>query len=241
MTKREKRKPTEKKNNLPEEFQPTESQLSEEISIEEKTEDPVTMILNEIKKLGERQEKFEEQTVKMVDKQTDRLNSFANDIKNTPQSDMMMPPLPQSPPSSTPEESMKKDSDGNYIDNQGVSWGATIPKHLQGKRDEFSQGSSNQSQMGNMEKYIPYAFNLITAYIQRPQQGAMGQVFMEFVMRDFFENYQQTKLQQKANLNILVKKGLLSEEDVSKVNKNSDTLNDPLNKMIDNMKNPQPT
>lgn len=234
---KEKRKPKGNKpktDNLPAEI----SVEADDNDIETTTtpEDPVTMILNEIKKLGEQQEKFEKQTVDMVDKQTERLNSFAKDIQQQPMQDFSVPSMPPVAPQSP--QSVTKGSDGNYIDDKGVSWGQTIPPHLQGKRDEFANPNAAPNS-NDLKAYIPHAFALLQAYIQRPQQGAMGQIFTEFIMRDFFENYQQTKLQQKANLNMLVKKGLLSESDVAVTSKNSDILNDPLNKMIDNMKNPQ--
>lgn len=81
--------------------------------------------------------------------------------------------------------------------------------------------------------------NLLPILLQKflaPESNNLGQMFQEFIVRDFFENYQQAKLQQKANLNLLLKKGLIDETDYKQVSENMNILNDPINDTIKKMR-----
>lgn len=114
-------------------------------------------------------------------------------------------------------------------DENGINWG----------KDEFSEKGNSQdmlSKFGIDKNTISSIVSVIAQSLLQKNNNNLGNVFMEFMMRDFFENYQRQKLEARAFMNLFVKKGLLNDTDVKILNENTDILNDPLNGFIKKMK-----
>lgn len=126
------------------------------------------------------------------------------------------------------------------VDRNGVNWGEKIQKNQR----PVKNGSDLQNAiLQSLPAIISQSLPLLLQYFMANKQNTLGQTFQEFMIRDFFENYQRGKLYERANMNLLVRKGLLSESDVASVMDNSDTLQDPINNAIKKMraKNEQPS
>lgn len=120
------------------------------------------------------------------------------------------------------------------VDPDGINWGNS--NHV--KKDEFSNNKDMNilSKLGIDANTAAALAGKVLDTLNKPQGGGIGQMFQEFMIRDFFENYQRQKLESRAFMNMFVKKGLLSGDDVEVLRKNTDVLNDPLNHVIDSMK-----
>lgn len=190
----------------------------------------ISMIQNGITNISERQLEFENKTTDAYNKLAQRVIDIANEKSQSN-------PVAQSP---TNPPAMQETSSQN--DKDGVNWGGIRQDEFAGQKVAMKKPNADQNvlaKIGLDSESAALIINKIIDGILQKNTGNMGGIMQEFMIRDFFENYQRGKLYEKANLNMLMKRGLLAEEDVKPVLENSNTLQDPINQKIQAMRNPQ--
>lgn len=101
----------------------------------------------------------------------------------------------------------------------------------QQSKDEFAKNEDTKNLVANILPMIMQKF------LAPENNTGFGQIFQELLIRDFLENYQSSKLLMKAQLNMLLKKGLIEDQDYKTVSENTNILNDPVNGAIKKMRN----
>jgi DNA-binding protein H-NS len=174
-----------------------------------------------LEKIIDRQESFEKQTIDTINKQSNAIGEIQKEFSH------INVPVEQG------QDEFKDTS--NNVDSNGSAWGKNV-------KDEFKKpvatGNKFIDSLGiPPEALVGIAQQLISSLLNKPQQnGNMGGIFQELMIRNFMEDMQYTKMIQKAQMQSLFKKDLITSEDMKQASKNSDILNDPLNDVIARMK-----
>lgn len=175
-----------------------------------------------LEKIIDKQDSFEKQTIDMVNKQSNAIGEIQKEFSHI----------------NAPVEQGQDEfqDNNNVVDSQGISWGKNTKDEF--KKPVASSGNKFLDSLGiPPEALVGIAQQLISSLLNKPQQnGNMGTIFQELMVRNFMEDMQYTKMIQKAQMQSLFKKDLITSDDMKQASKNSDILNDPLNDVIARMK-----
>lgn len=207
------------------------------ISLDPLLEEALKKIFEGFNKLTEKQESFEKQCQDVINKQTLAIQEIQKEFMHL---NKPVETATDEFSSAAPTASNGSMIVSEHIDKDGINWGGTLKK-----KDEFTKQNKTGNQLIDSLGIPPDAIanvigKVIDSILNKPQnQGNIGSVFQELMLRNFMEDLQYTKMIQKAQMQTLFKRDLIDATDLAKVKQNTDILNDPLNSVIEKMRNPQ--
>jgi len=200
----------------------------------------VVQVSQGIENISKRQIDFEKNT-------TDAYNKMADVIADIRKEMSVKNPVAQTP--ITPAEQVEvngvqmNDVSGNSVDSEGINWGGTRQDEFAGKPAGVTKPNQEQTllkKIGLDSDSAALIINkIIDAILNKGTNQNTATIFQEFMMRDFFDNYQSNRMLQKSLITAQYKKDLLSKEDYDQLSKNYDITNDPINAKIAALHNPQ--
>ena len=204
-------------------------------------EKQIGFVLDSLNTLVDDQVKFKEEVSKQVKDIRDDMGTV-----NVPsQSDLnTFVPVPAPQQTASSPEPIGTGSGNDYI-KDGVNFGKNSPTYLadmkKGQTVGAPVGGQNFQGWGQTIASIfaqpEVGANLINAVKELIKPKAQfDSMFTQFVMRDFLENYSQSKVMNKAMMGMMVKKGFLEQKDVEPFMNQQETLFDPIKQTIEKMK-----